>query len=645
MSKKICLKSNLFNYFCFMNRRLLLIIIFISAFFYSFSQINWLKPNTGYFKYNGLEADSVLVPALDTLQIAPAGSIAVKNGLFYVKGTYWNLVSGSGGGTNIATAQQTAIDNFDHDWAGYDLKIHSLRNLNFGFINPSTVYDDEPNNIANGLNKIFVVGRYNQIGGGKDNFFIGTKNVDNTKSSQFHHFYGDENYIEGDDNTKIYSFGSTNAMFGNSSNHCMMIGFKSQLFDNNKNVIDIETDGDGGFSNSSGVLYASSGSYNISNNNSTLITGSRNNVSNLSHSVIIGKQNNLTISDYDLYVLGSDNKHISGVNTPNSFMIGRGNRLEYGKGVYAFGHDNIMETGSYAIYSLMFGNNNKIYATSYHAGLYGNSNRIYDVGVQQMAFGAENNIGNFSECFLYGRRLNSDCSNETVIGYETSSIKFGYNSHATMNGNFDNTDGMAFHNGYSVYSTGYSPSYSVTYDPSYIDGNYTQIIPSVSGFQCFKVNGYTADSNGNIDVPTPADQVNSDWAASSGVSQILNKPNIPVIVQSNSYSTTYTSSAYTAYTVSTAEIYTAGTSNVNQYRVNISGTYTGNRNLIFSIYYNNGYGLSSSVNFTPITTSSEFGQSIIISASTSSSIMVNANFYPGTGNMIIISNISIEKIF
>jgi hypothetical protein len=108
MNKKTQLKSNYFNYFCFMKRVLLLFILSI-VLIKSNAQINWLKPNTGYYEYNGLKADSVMVPALDTLSKAPNGAIAIKSGIFYIKNSgVW--VKGSGGNT-IYTADDTIASN------------------------------------------------------------------------------------------------------------------------------------------------------------------------------------------------------------------------------------------------------------------------------------------------------------------------------------------------------------------------------------------------------------------------------------------------------------------------------------------------------------------------------------------------------
>lgn len=108
MNKKTQIRSNYFNYFCSMKRIIILLLLSVT-FVTSYSQINWLKPNTGYYEWNGVKADSVMVPALDTLNKAPNGAIAIKGGVFYIKNSgVW--VKGSGGNT-IYTADDTITSN------------------------------------------------------------------------------------------------------------------------------------------------------------------------------------------------------------------------------------------------------------------------------------------------------------------------------------------------------------------------------------------------------------------------------------------------------------------------------------------------------------------------------------------------------
>lgn len=61
----------------------------------------------------------------------------------------------------------------------------------------------------------------------------------------------------------------------------------------------------------------------------------------------------------------------------------------------------------------------------------------------------------------------------------------------------------------------------------YSDANpngYTSNVGTVTS-----VNNTSPDSNGNVTLSIPAAQVNSDWNASSGVAEILNKPTIPTV--------------------------------------------------------------------------------------------------------------------
>lgn len=58
-----------------------------------------------------------------------------------------------------------------------------------------------------------------------------------------------------------------------------------------------------------------------------------------------------------------------------------------------------------------------------------------------------------------------------------------------------------------------------------------------SAIQSVKVNGsaLTPDANKAVDITVPAAQVNSDWNASSGVAEILNKPTLATVATSGSY--------------------------------------------------------------------------------------------------------------
>lgn len=71
---------------------------------------------------------------------------------------------------------------------------------------------------------------------------------------------------------------------------------------------------------------------------------------------------------------------------------------------------------------------------------------------------------------------------------------------------------------------GYTP-----YDSTNPDG-YTDNVGTVTS-----VNNTQPDTNGNVTISIPAAQVNSDWNASSGVAQILNKPTLSTVATSGSY--------------------------------------------------------------------------------------------------------------
>ena len=63
----------------------------------------------------------------------------------------------------------------------------------------------------------------------------------------------------------------------------------------------------------------------------------------------------------------------------------------------------------------------------------------------------------------------------------------------------------------------------------------TSQIPNVP-IESISVNGTTQTiTNKNVDITIPAAQVNSDWNSNSGVSQILNKPNLATVATSGSY--------------------------------------------------------------------------------------------------------------
>ena len=71
---------------------------------------------------------------------------------------------------------------------------------------------------------------------------------------------------------------------------------------------------------------------------------------------------------------------------------------------------------------------------------------------------------------------------------------------------------------------GYTP-----YDSTNPDG-YTDNVGTVTS-----VNNTQPDANGNVTLSIPAAQVNSDWNASSGVAQILNKPTLSTVATTGDY--------------------------------------------------------------------------------------------------------------
>lgn len=71
---------------------------------------------------------------------------------------------------------------------------------------------------------------------------------------------------------------------------------------------------------------------------------------------------------------------------------------------------------------------------------------------------------------------------------------------------------------------GYTP-----YDNTNPDG-YTDNVGTVTS-----VNNANPDANGNVTLSIPAAQVNSDWNASSGVAQILNKPTLSTVATTGDY--------------------------------------------------------------------------------------------------------------
>ena len=78
----------------------------------------------------------------------------------------------------------------------------------------------------------------------------------------------------------------------------------------------------------------------------------------------------------------------------------------------------------------------------------------------------------------------------------------------------------------SVYGLG-----SAAYTNSSAYATSSQGTKADSAIQSVKVNGsaLTPDANKAVDIAVPAAQVNSDWNASGGVAQILNKPAIPTV--------------------------------------------------------------------------------------------------------------------
>jgi hypothetical protein len=74
----------------------------------------YLRPNNSFgLLLNRIHPDSVSVPPLDTLASAPNGSIAVKNGTFYVKWTFWHEVTGNNiyNANGTLTATRTVSQN------------------------------------------------------------------------------------------------------------------------------------------------------------------------------------------------------------------------------------------------------------------------------------------------------------------------------------------------------------------------------------------------------------------------------------------------------------------------------------------------------------------------------------------------------
>ena len=446
-----------------------------------------------------------------------------------VSGTNKKIDAGilSSSGANLATAALTATGYYAHDWNNYPLEIHNLTNINLGFWNPVGV--DEINYIYPGAYKSFLLGRQNEIGGAtKDNYIIGTKNLMySAGNSQFTYMWGDENYCDGNDNTKNYYFGSGNIMSGNANRHNLIFGFKSYLQQGNISNIIFETDGDGANS-----------IYSINSAQSSFIAGSRNFISGITHSNVIGFKNQLTINDNQLFVFGEENTHYSGNPTVHSYLIGRENNIYDGTSIYMIGKANTMHPYSYANNLMMVGEHNKIMdgVNSTNSYLFGKSNRITGDGTYQFAFGFNNYInGNYSFALGYKQSPNA---NEMRVGISPINYIDLTPSDISINSLSSTFNIQAANN------TGYTDILHLSTENLWTDR--TQYVADADGTPCFSINGTTADYTGNINLasafatvatsgaysdltgtPTiPAAQVNSDWNASSGLAQILNKPSI-----------------------------------------------------------------------------------------------------------------------
>ena len=452
-----------------------------------------------------------------------------------VSGTNKKIDAGilSSSGANLATAALTATGYYAHDWNNYPLEIHNLTNINLGFWNPVGV--DEINYIYPGAYKSFLLGRQNEIGGAtKDNYIIGTKNLMySAGNSQFTYMWGDENYCDGNDNTKNYYFGSGNIMSGNANRHNLIFGFKSYLQQGNISNIIFETDGDGANS-----------IYSINSAQSSFIAGSRNFISGITHSNVIGFKNQLTINDNQLFVFGEENTHYSGNPTVHSYLIGRENNIYDGTSIYMIGKANTMHPYSYANNLMMVGEHNKIMdgVNSTNSYLFGKSNRITGDGTYQFAFGFNNYInGNYSFALGYKQSPNA---NEMRVGISPINYIDLTPSDISINSLSSTFNIQAANN------TGYTDILHLSTENLWTDR--TQYVADADGTPCFSINGTTADYTGNINLasafatvatsgaysdltgtPTiPAAQINSDWNASSGLAQILNKPNIDYLLPS-----------------------------------------------------------------------------------------------------------------
>lgn len=119
---------------------------------------------------------------------------------------------------------------------------------------------------------------------------------------------------------------------------------------------------------------------------------------------------------------------------------------------------------------------------------------------------------------------------QTIDGLKT------FSSPVYSNGGFQLLDGSTVIGGFGVTNNGIGNGSSLQLKPP--TSNYftyltpytnttarTLYLPNADGIMPVSVNGQTADANGNITISTGS-QVNSDWNATSGTAQILNKPTI-----------------------------------------------------------------------------------------------------------------------
>ena len=102
------------------------------------------------------------------------------------------------------------------------------------------------------------------------------------------------------------------------------------------------------------------------------------------------------------------------------------------------------------------------------------------------------------------------------------------------------------------------------------DSGYTTNVGTVT-----KVNNTSPDSSGNVTISIPAAQVNSDWNATSGIAQILNKPTLATVATSGSYNDLSDRPTIPTVNNATLTIQKNGT-NVSTFTANASSNVTAN---------------------------------------------------------------------